>query len=247
MKKNPIFAPHLHKRIMAKQTETTQDPIANVEDALTKSELFIEKNQKLLLMVLGGIILVVGGFFAYRNYVVKPHELEAQAAIFRAERFFEKDSFQLALNGKDKAEGFLSIIDNYSGTKTGNLAHYYASVCYLHLGKYQECLDQMDQFDADDVMLGAMSVGVKGDALMELNRTDEAIEMYTKAASTNENSFTSPMYLMKAGVANEIKGDYNKALELYQKIRKNYFSSNEGREVEKYIARAELMVKQGGK
>jgi tetratricopeptide (TPR) repeat protein len=173
--------------------------------------------------------------------------LEAQAAIFRAERFFEKDSFQLALNGKDKAEGFLSIIDNYSGTKTGNLAHYYASVCYLHLGKYQECLDQMDQFDADDVMLGAMSVGVKGDALMELNRTDEAIEMYTKAASTNENSFTSPMYLMKAGVANEIKGDYNKALELYQKIRKNYFSSNEGREVEKYIARAELMVKQGGK
>jgi hypothetical protein len=57
---------------MAKETETTKDPIANVEDALTKSELFIEKNQKLLLMVLGGIIIVVGGIFAYRNYVVKP-------------------------------------------------------------------------------------------------------------------------------------------------------------------------------
>jgi tetratricopeptide (TPR) repeat protein len=232
---------------MAKETETTKDPIANVEDALTKSELFIEKNQKLLLMVLGGIIIVVGGIFAYRNYVVKPFELEAQAAIFRAEKYFEKDSFQLALNGKDKAEGFLSIIDNYSGTKTANLAHYYAAVCYLQLGKYQESLDQMEQFDADDVMLGAMSVGIKGDALMELNRTDEAIDMYVKASATNENTFTSPMYLMKAGIAYEIKGDYAKALESYQKIRKEYFSSNEGREVEKYIARAELMVKQGGK
>ena len=76
---------------MAKQTEPTQDPMVNVEDALTKSELFIEKNQKLLLMILGGIIVVVGGFFAYRNYVVKPHEMEAQAAIFRAERYFEKE------------------------------------------------------------------------------------------------------------------------------------------------------------
>jgi len=232
---------------MAKETETTKDPIANVEDALTKSELFIEKNQKMLLMVLGGIILVVGGVFAYRNYVVKPFEMEAQAAIFRAERYFEKDSFQLALNGKDKAEGFLSIIDNYSGTKTANLAHYYAAVCYLQLGKYQECLDQMEEFDAEDVMLGAMSVGIKGDALMELNRTDEAIEMYAKAASTNENTFTTPMYLMKAGIGYEMKGDYTKALETYQTIRKEYFTSSEGREVEKYIARAELMVKQGGK
>jgi tetratricopeptide (TPR) repeat protein len=232
---------------MAKETETTKDPIANVEDALTKSELFIEKNQKLLLMILGGIIVLVGGVFAYRNYVVKPFEMEAQAAIFRAERYFEKDSFQLALNGKDKAEGFLSIIENYSGTKTANLSHYYAAVCYLQLGKYQECLDQMEEFQADDVMLGAMSLGIKGDALMELNRADEAIEMYVKAASTNENTFTSPMYLMKAGIAYEIKGDYAKALESYQKIRKEYFSSSEGREVEKYIARAELMVKQGGK
>jgi tetratricopeptide (TPR) repeat protein len=198
-------------------------------------------------MILGGIIIVVGGIFAYRTYVVKPFEMEAQNAIFRAERYFEKDSFQLALNGKDKAEGFLSIIDNYSGTKTANLAHYYASVCYLQLGKYQECLDQMDQFDADDVMLGAMSVGIKGDALMELNRTDEAIDMYAKAAGTNENSFTTPMYLMKAGIAYEMKGDYAKALESYQKIRKEYFASSEGREVEKYIARAELMIKQGGK
>lgn len=231
---------------MAQKTDTTKDPIANVEDALTKSELFIEKNRNLLLGVLGGLIVLIGGYFAYRQYVVKPHELEAQAAIFRAERLFEVDSFQLALNGKDKAEGFLSIIENYGGTKTGNLAHYYAAVCYLNLGKYQEAIDQIDQFDADDIMLSAMALGVKGDALMELNKADEAIDMYVKAAGKNENTFTTPMFLMKAALAYEDKGNYEKALEAYQKIRTEYFSSNEGREAEKYIARAELKLKEKG-
>ena len=95
---------------MSQKTETTKDPIANVEDALSKSELFIEKNRNVLLGVLAGIIVVVGGYLAYNQFVVKPLEVEAQSAIFRAERYFEKDSFNLALNGKDKAEGFLSII-----------------------------------------------------------------------------------------------------------------------------------------
>ena len=231
---------------MSQKTETTKDPIANVEDALSKSELFIEKNRNVLLGVLAGIIVVVGGYLAYQQFVVKPLEVEAQSAIFRAERYFEKDSFNLALNGKDKAEGFLSIIENYGGTKTGNLAHYYAGVCYLNLGKYQEAIDQMDQFDADDIMLGAMSLGVKGDATMELGKVDEAIDLYVKAAGKNENSFTTPMFLMKAALAYEGKGDYTKALEAYNKIRTEYFQSSEGREAEKYIARAELMLKQKG-
>lgn len=231
---------------MAQKTETTKDPIANVEDALTKSEIFIEKNRNVLLGVVGGIIVVVGGYFAYKQYVVKPREVEAQSAIFRAERFFEKDSFNLALNGKDKAEGFLSIIENYGGTQTGNLAHYYAGVCYLNLGKYQEALDQMDQFDADDIMLASMALGVKGDATMELGKVDEAIEYYVKAAGKNENSFTTPMFLMKAALAYEGKGEYSKALEAYNKIRTEFFQSAEGREAEKYIARAELMLQQKG-
>jgi tetratricopeptide (TPR) repeat protein len=231
---------------MAQKTETTKDPIANVEDALTKSEIFIEKNRNVLLGVVGGIIVVVGGYFAYKQYVVKPREVEAQSAIFRAERFFEKDSFNLALNGKDKAEGFLSIIENYGGTQTGNLAHYYAGVCYLNLGKYQEALDQMDEFDADDIMLASMALGVKGDASMELGKVDEAIEYYVKAAGKNENSFTTPMFLMKAALAYEGKGEYSKALEAYNKIRTEVFQSAEGREAEKYIARAELMLQQKG-
>jgi tetratricopeptide (TPR) repeat protein len=231
---------------MSQQTEKTQDPIANVENALTQSEVFIEKNKKTLLMVVGGIIVLVGGFFAYKQYVVKPMELEAQAAMFRAENYFEKDSFQLALKGKGNAEGFESIIENYSGTASANLAHYYAAVCNLQLGKYQEAIDQIDEFSGSDIMLSAMAHGIKGDALMELNKQDEAIESYLKASSTNENTFTTPMFLMKAGLAYELKSDFGKALETYKKIKTEYPNSSEGREAEKYIARAEVLANQKG-
>jgi hypothetical protein len=49
-----------------------------------------------------------------------------------AQQQFEKDSFQLALtNPGGGYSGFLDIIDSYSGTKTANLAKYYAGICYL--------------------------------------------------------------------------------------------------------------------
>ena len=50
-----------------------------------------------------------------------------------AEIYFEKDSFNLALNGDLNSAGFIDIADDYSSTKTGKLANYYAGICYLNL------------------------------------------------------------------------------------------------------------------
>ena len=232
---------------MAVKTENTKDPIANVEDALSRTELFIEKNRNLLLGILAGIIVIVGGFLAYKQFIVKPNEAEAQAAMFRAENYFEKDSFLLALNGKDKAEGFLSIIENYGNTPSGNLAHFYAGICYLHTGKFQEAIDHLDSYNGSDLLTTSMALGAKGDALMELGKTQDAIDMYAKAAGKNENSFSSPIYLMKAALAYESLGNYEKAVEIYKKVRSDFYQSNEGRESEKYIARAESIMQQKAK
>jgi len=227
---------------MAQKAPKPKDAIESIEDSLSKTELFIENNQKMLLSVLAGILVLVGGVLAYGQFIVKPREGEAQAAIFRAELNFQKDSFNLALNGNDAFLGFLAVADDFSGTAAGNLAHYYAGICYLQTGKFQEAIDQMDDYSGGDVMTTSMAIGVKGDALMELGKVDEAIASYIKAAGKNENTFTTPMYLMKAGMAYEDQGNHEKALEAYRKIRTEYFQTNEGREVEKYIARAEVLA-----
>jgi tetratricopeptide (TPR) repeat protein len=184
---------------------------------------------------------------AYNQFIVKPKESEAQTAMFRAEIYFEKDSFNLALNGKGEVEGFLSIIDNYGGTKSSNLAHYYAGICYLQTGKFQEAISQLDEYSGEDMLTTSMAMGAKGDALMEMNKTQEAIDQYIKAAGKNENTFSSPMYLMKAAMAYEDMKNYDKALEIYTKIRKDFFQSSEGRDAEKYIARLEALKENGAK
>lgn len=232
---------------MADKTTPKHDTLQDIESSLTNTEMFIERNQKKLLMVLAAIIVVVGGVLAYKQFIVKPKEAEAQNAMFKAEYYFEKDSFNLALNGKGEVEGFLAIMDNYSGTKSSNLAHYYAGVCYLQTGKFQEAIDQFDAYDGADMMTSAMAMGAKGDALMELGKTQEAIDQYVKAAGKNENGFSSPMFLMKAGYAYEDLKNYDKALEIYTKVHKEYFQTSEGRDAEKYMARLEGLKENGGK
>jgi len=48
---------------------------------------------------------------------------------------------------------------------------------------------------------------------------------------------------MKAGMAYEELGNYEKALSLYKRIKEEFPRSNEGREIDKYIAYAEELMK----
>jgi tetratricopeptide (TPR) repeat protein len=215
--------------------------IVAVESALSKGEQFIEKNKNLLFYIILGILVVVGGYFAYQRYIQVPKEREAQAAMFAAEHYFEIDSLNLALNGDQTNPGFLGIIDEYGSTKSGNLAEYYAGICYLKLGKFQDAIDYLDDFSSDDMIIGPMAAGAAGDAYLELNENQKALEYYMKAAEMQDNDFTTSMFLMKAAWVHEMNNDYAKSLELYEKIKKEHTRSFEARDVDKYIAKAKVM------
>jgi hypothetical protein len=63
--------------------------------------------------------------------------------------------------------------------------------------------------------------------------------MYEDAAAKNENEFTTPEYLFKAGLVAEMElEDFAKATELYEKIRDNYATYAQQKAIDKYIARA---------
>lgn len=223
---------------MAKKKDAAEERIEAVEHALSKTEHFIESNQKILTYVVGGIILVILLFFLFKKYVTSPREKAAEAAMFKAEYYFEKDSLNLALNGDGENEGFLSIIDDYGSTEAGNLAKYYAGLCYLNLGEYQKAIDNLKKFSSDDLIVSGMALGAIGDAYMQLSQTQKAIDYYLEAANSKPNDFVSPSYLMKAGWSYELLGEWKKAKELYEKLKKDYPQSREAREIDKYIARA---------
>jgi len=226
---------------MAKGKNQNREVVDDVENALTRTEQYIEENQKSLMIIVAAIIVIVGGYLGYQRFLVAPQEKEASAQMFMAERYFEQDSFRLALNGDGMNYGFLDIIDEYSITKSANLASYYAGISYLNLGEYEEAIDYLKDFDSTDEMVGPVSIGAMGDAHAELGEYDKALSMYKKAASKASNEFLSPIYLMKAGILYEQNGEYDKALEVYQEIEKEYKESREGRQIEKYIARVKQM------
>ena len=226
-----------------KNQEENDNVIVDVQEVYSKTEHFIENNKKTISIVIGGIIVAVGLYFAYTKMYIAPMEIEAQSSMFMAEKYFEKDSLDKAINGDGINDGFVEIIESYSGTKSANLAHYYLGLSYLKTGKFQEAIDELKSFSSNDIMVSSIAIGAIGDAHMELGEVDEAISFYEKAAKNNENELTTPMYLFKAGIGYEEKGDYAKAIEKYTVIKTDYLESSEGRTIEKYLARAEALKK----
>lgn len=224
---------------MAKQKNTkdiTEERFEAVEEALTKSEQIIEKHQKTILTVIAVVVVIIMAYFGFDKYYLQPLQEEAQIEIAKAESYFTQDSLNLALNGDGVNLGFLDIIDDYGMTKSANLAHYYAGICYLKLGEFDEAITYLKGFSSNDQAVAPMAVGAIGDAYMELGETDKAINYYLDAANQTVNDFTSPFFLQKAAWAYETKGDFKKALDMHERIKEEFASSNEGRQAEKYIS-----------
>ncbi|MCD6566217.1 MAG: tetratricopeptide repeat protein [Bacteroidales bacterium] len=228
---------------MAKSKKSqAPDRLEEVESALSRTERYIEDNQKPLTIIILALVVVVIVFMGYKRFIVIPAEKEAQSQMFMAERYFEQDSFNLALYGDGNNLGMLDIIDDYGVTKSSELAHYYAGISFLHLGEFELAIEQLEKFSSNDKMINLIAKGAIGDAYLELGEPSKAITYYEKAATTEDNVFVNPIYLLKAGQVYESQEEFQKALETYQKIKDNYPESQEGQKIEKYIAKAKLMV-----
>lgn len=228
---------------MTKDKKNQQvDNLTEVESALTKSEQFLEANQKLIGIIIGAIVVVSVGYLALNKFYLEPRSTDAQEQMFMAQNYFEKDSFNLALNGDGNNPGFLDIVDDYGSTDAGNLAKYYAGISYLNLGQYDNAIDYLKKFSTEDLLLGPISVGAQGDAQLELGKADKALSLYTDAYKMNDNELTTPIYMLKAGELLESSNKNADALKLYETIKQKFPESNEGRSIDKYIARAKAKL-----
>ncbi|HZV45417.1 MAG TPA: hypothetical protein VFF90_13115, partial [Saprospiraceae bacterium] len=199
------------KRRLEKKSD---EALLDLSEAKLKATSFFEENQKIILGVLVGLVVVVGGWFAYSNLVKEPKEQKAMSQLWKAQMQFEQDSFVMALENPGGGYlGFLQIAKDYSGTKAGNLAKFYAGVSYLNLGNFDEALKFINDFHPAGALGPNMKHGVLGDVYSELNQMDKAIENYHKAAAT-ENDLLTPYYLKKEALLLESQNQVAKALEI---------------------------------
>ena len=220
----------------------TEKRIENIEETLNRSEEFLIKNQKSIIVAVLVVFVVVLGYFGYQKYILEPKTQEAEDQIFYAQQFFKADSLDKALYGDGNHLGFLDIAEEYSSTKPGNLANFYAGIAFLRKGDFDKAIDYLQKFDLDDKMVAPMAVGAIGDAYLEKGDTEKAISKYAEAAAMRDNTFTAPLFYYKAAQTCEINNNYQKALEYYQIIKKKYPTSKQGGDIDRYIARAQAKL-----
>lgn len=217
--------------------DVTENIGENLQEGLGKVEQFVENNKQKVLIG-GGVlaVVVVALVYVFAKYMPEQN-LKAQKAMYMAEFAFAKDSFALALNGNAANKGFVQVANDFGWTKAGKLANYYAGICCLNLKKYDDAVKYLDKFSTSDPVIGALRLSALGDANAELGKLDDAIGYYEKAASFSDNEAYTPYFLFKTGLAYEKAKKPADAKKAYEKIRAQYPNSDEGREIEKYIAR----------
>jgi len=208
------------------------------KDALTQLQSIWQKSQKQIVFGLTAVVLIVAGLFSYNEFIKKPNEEKAAAAMYAAQHYFSIDSANLVLNGDGTNKGVLYVINNYAGTKQANLAHYYAGISYLKLGDFNKAVDHLKEFSTDAKQIQMAAYGALADAYAELNKKDDALTYYKKAGSTFEkDEFSSAEYLFRAALLSETLGKKSDALDLYKEIKAKYPKTDKGAQADKYIYR----------
>jgi len=223
------------RRRKQKQSEDTLVDLVDVKDSASD---FLEDNQKTILGVLTALVLLVGGYIFYTQFVQAPKENDAATQMVQAQAMFEKDSFALALtNPGGGFMGFLDIIDEFGGTAVANSAQYYAGISYLQLGQYDAAIDYLGSFDPEGTVLAYTKHGATGDAYAEKNDFSNALSSYKKAANAGDNEVLAAYYLKKVGLLHEKQGQSAEAKAAFEKIKNDYPTTQEGTDIDKYIAR----------
>lgn len=211
--------------------------VATETNAVDSIQVWYEKNKKLVTGLLAAVLVLGIGAFVYFRLYLGPRETKAAAKVYYAEQYFAADSFQRALQGDGQHPGFIKVLRDYSGTKTANLCHFYAGICYLKTGDSKKAISQLEDFNGKGTLLEATAAGALGAAYMDNGNTKKAIEQFEKASSNKEDNVQTPMFLMSLGSAYEMDKKPEDAKKAYLRIRDEYPASMQARDIDRNLAR----------
>jgi tetratricopeptide (TPR) repeat protein len=215
--------------------------ITEADNQLGKTGKFVQENTKSLAVIAAAIIGLVLLYVGYQNFYLAPRAEKAANEMYKAEEYMATDSLKdRAISGDGSYPGFEKVVEEYTNTKSANLANAYLGGLYLQKGEFQKAADALGKYSSTgSPVIDPLVLGMLGDAYSELKDYSKAITFYKKAADKNANTLTSPMFLKKLGLVYEEQKDFKSAAEAYNKIRTDFSESAEATSIDSYIARAE--------
>jgi tetratricopeptide (TPR) repeat protein len=216
----------------------TVQQVESGEEVIAKAKDFWTKYSKLILGVGTALIVLVGGFFVYKNFFQKPKEEKAAEAMFKAEDYYRKDSVNFALNGDGQSLGFLKIISKYSGTDAANLAHFYAGSCYIKLDDNANAIKHLKDFSTDAKQIQQRAYKLLGDASADLGKNADALNYYKKAARhfEKDEANSAEALFLAAYFADRVLKNQKEAIELFKELKEKYPRTQQGFEADNFLA-----------
>lgn len=212
----------------------------NINSAEKKGSFF-QDNQKSVIFILGGIIVLILLYIGYQKFYLAPRADKAADAMYKAEEYALIDSLQKkAIDGDGSFKGFKEIADEYSNTPSANIANAYLGSLYLRQQNFQEAIKYLKKYsETGSEILDPLVIGLIGDAYSESHDYKNAADYYKKASDKSKNSYTTPLFLKKLGLVYEQLNENKQAEEAYSKIKSDFPESVEASTIDGPLARVQ--------
>jgi tetratricopeptide (TPR) repeat protein len=198
---------------------------------------FYEKNKKSIGIGVAVLVVAVFAIVAYVNNQETNNE-KASAELAKVVSYFDSGNYRLAVDGAPEMNvpGLRSIVDNFGGTTSGNHARFYLASALYNLGEYEAALEEFSSFDGSGDMLRIARLAGMASCYEALKNYREAAEHYENAASLVPTDVSVPENLYHAARNFALGGNKERAIELYERLKKNHSTNTYGREADRHIA-----------
>ncbi|TNE77081.1 MAG: hypothetical protein EP333_01390 [Bacteroidetes bacterium] len=197
-----------------------------------KEQFKTNKKLRMTTFIVGGIIILVLGYFLYRQFVWMPANEKSKDNYYVGLNYAVADSTDMAIEELGKH------VKDYDGKIGGEVAQFVYARQLMAKGEFKKALEELEGVNVDDSYVRVMAIGLQGDCYSEMENYEQAADKYMEAAELNENDLTTPTYLFKAALVAEELKDFGKAAELYERIKADYPTFGTTKQIEKYISRA---------
>jgi tetratricopeptide (TPR) repeat protein len=215
------------------------------EDTLTttyvKATAFYEANKKYVNYGVTALVVIVVAVIFWMNNRASNDE-KAATQLGKVFPLFDSAAvdpryYQVAVDGRPErgVMGLKAIVDNYGGTHSGELARFYLANAYFQMNKIDLAKEEFDDFGGDDAFLEASATAGLAACFEKEGDLEKAASLFEKAAGKLGEGALVPEYLNSAGRCYASAGEKDKALSLYKRLKKEFPTSNPGREADRYI------------
>lgn len=220
-----------------KKAEETRTSIDTLNDSLTSLPAKLKESRKIITTASIVVIVIVAAILFYLFGIRQPGINKANENIGLADR-------ELIVNGNDSLALDLYLKTAESGYDAGNRARLQAAILLYNQGKYQEAINAVKDYSANDAIIGAAAYSLKGDCYVMLDKLPDAVSAFKDAIDrSDDNTYYTPLFMMKLARVYEAQKNYAEAEKLYQQIIDDFpvYSRDINTSIEKHLERAKLM------